>query len=75
MVKQLIRHGNSTALVLDKPILEILKISDETVFEISTDGRNIILSPQNDCSQEGCVLDSLAKINKKYGTVLAKLGE
>jgi hypothetical protein len=55
--------------------LEILKISTETVFEISTDGRNIILSPQNDCSQERSILDSLAKINKKYGTVLAKLSE
>ena len=75
MVKRLIQHGNSVALVIDKPILEILKISNDTAFELSTDGKNIILSPQNDYSQEKKILNSLEKINKKYGSVLKRLGE
>jgi antitoxin component of MazEF toxin-antitoxin module len=75
MVKQLIQHGNSAALVIDKPILEMLHISFETAFELSTDGKNIILSPQSVPSQENDVLASLEKINKKYANVLAKLGE
>jgi antitoxin component of MazEF toxin-antitoxin module len=75
MVKQLIKHGNSAAIVIDKPILEMLHISSETSFELSTDGRNLILSPQGEVSQEKCVLESLEKINKKYSRVLAKLGE
>lgn len=75
MVKRLIQHGNSVALVIDKPILEILKISNDTAFELSTDGKNIILSPQNDYSQEKNILNSLEKINKKYGSVLKRLGE
>ena len=40
MVKKLIQHGNSVALVIDKPIMEILNISNETTFKISTDGKN-----------------------------------
>ena len=75
MVKRLTQHGNSVALVIDKPILEILKISNDTAFELSTDGKNIILSPQNDYSQEKNILNSLEKINKKYGSVLKRLGE
>jgi len=75
MVKKLIQHGNSVALVIDKPIMEILKITNETVFELSTDGKNLILSPQIENNQEDTIIHSLEKINKRYGTVLKRLGE
>jgi len=75
MVKRLIQHGNSAALVIDKPIMEILNITNETTFELSTDGKNLILSPQVEYSQERDIMQSLAKINQKYGTVLKQLGE
>jgi len=75
MIKRLIQHGNSAALVIDKPIMEILKITNETTFELSTDGKNLILSPQIEHSQEMNILNSLGKINKKYGSVLRRLGE
>jgi antitoxin component of MazEF toxin-antitoxin module len=74
MIKKLIQHGNSVALVIDKPIMEMLKITNEPSFELSTDGKNIILSPQNVTNQESNILDSLEKINGKYGNVLKKLG-
>jgi antitoxin component of MazEF toxin-antitoxin module len=75
MVKKLIRHGNSSALVIDKPIMEILNITNETTFELTTDGRNLILSPQTEYTQEKDILNSLEKINKKHGAVLKRLGE
>jgi len=75
MVKKLIQHGNSAALIIDKPIMEMLNITNETTFEVSTDGRNLILSPQVENTQESDILSSLEKINKKYGSVLKRLGE
>ena len=75
MVKRLIQHGNSVALVIDKPIMEMLNISNDTTFEISTDGKNLILSPQSRPNQQNDIMNSLEKINKKYGKVLKKLGE
>jgi len=75
MIKKLIQHGNSAALVIDKPIMDILNITNETTFELTTDGRNLILSPQTEYTQEKDVLLSLEKINKKYGPVLKRLGE
>ena len=75
MVKRLIQHGNSAALVIDKPIMEILNITNETTFELSTDGKNLILSPQVEYNQEKDIIQSLEKINKKYGTVLKQLGK
>ncbi len=38
MLKKLTRHGNSLALVIDKGVLDLLKIDDETLLDISTDG-------------------------------------
>ena len=75
MVKKLIQHGNSAALVIDKPIMEILNITNETTFELSTDGKNLILSPQVENNQEETVIHSLERVNKKYGAVLRRLGE
>jgi len=75
MVKKLIQHGNSAALIIDKPIMDILKITNETTFELSTDGKNLILSPQPENNQEKIIINSLEKINQKYGAVLKKLGE
>jgi len=75
MVKKLIKHGNSAALIIDKPIMEILNITNETTFELTTDGKNLILSPQGKHNNEKNIMESLKKINKKYGNILMKLGE
>ncbi len=71
----MIKHGNSAALVIDKPIMEMQKITNETTFEMYTEGKNLILSPQNKHNQEQNILDLLEKIYKKYGAVLKRLGE
>ena len=44
MIKYLTRHGNSLALVIDRPILDLLKITPEAPLEISTDGQRITIS-------------------------------
>ena len=43
MIKKLVPHGNSAALIIDKPILDILKVDMDTPLEITTDGKNIII--------------------------------
>jgi antitoxin component of MazEF toxin-antitoxin module len=75
MTKKLIQHGNSVALVIDKPILDLLNVNIDTPLEISTDGKNIILSPQSIPNNEQDILTSLEKINRKFGKALKKLGE
>ena len=66
MIKHLVKHGNSAALIIEKPILELLKIKLDTPLEISTDGKNIIISPQKGEKGEERVFESLVKINKNY---------
>ena len=45
MVKMLTRHGNSLALVLDRGVLDLLKIDAKTPLEITTDGQVLIVAP------------------------------
>jgi antitoxin component of MazEF toxin-antitoxin module len=75
MIKKMIQHGNSSALIIDKPILELLKINSDTPLEISTDGKNIIISPVQDKNRLKKLNKSLDHINKKYRDTLKKLAE
>jgi antitoxin component of MazEF toxin-antitoxin module len=75
MVKKLIQHGNSAALILDKPILDLLNFELDTPLEITTDGKNLIISAQTIQNGEKDILKSLEKINKRYSHALKKLGE
>jgi antitoxin MazE len=75
MIKKLTKHGNSLALVIDRPILDLLKIDPETALDISTDGKHLIITPANlsprrkkfDAAQEWA--------HKRYGTAFQKLAE
>jgi antitoxin component of MazEF toxin-antitoxin module len=75
MTKRLIQHGNSAALVIDKAILDLLNVKIDTPLEITTDGKNIIISPQNDQNSESIILASLEKINQKHSKALRKLAK
>lgn len=45
MRKKLSAIGNSLGVVIEKPILELLKIDRDTELEMSTDGTRLILEP------------------------------
>lgn len=75
MRKTLIRHGNSLALVIDKPILEMLQISADTPLEMTTDGDSILISPVRDKKRQAQLRASLEKINRKFGDDLKRLAE
>jgi antitoxin component of MazEF toxin-antitoxin module len=45
MVKRIVPIGNSYGLIIDKAILELLKITPDTELELSTDGTRLIVEP------------------------------
>ncbi|MCI5052631.1 MAG: hypothetical protein MRY21_05805 [Simkaniaceae bacterium] len=72
--KKLTKHGNSYALVIEKAILELLGIDDQTLLQISTpDGSTIVVTPIHE--EEKDISKSLSKVNKKYKKTLKKLAE
>lgn len=73
MIKKLTKHGNSMALVIDKAILEILKISEATPLEVSTNGESLTISPVRDEKRLKKFESALSKVNKKYGKALKNM--
>jgi antitoxin MazE len=45
MVKHLQAVGNSSGIIIDKPILDLLRISPDTELDVSTDGERLIITP------------------------------
>jgi antitoxin component of MazEF toxin-antitoxin module len=45
MIKQLRKVGNSNALILDKPILEILGLEEDGQVELTIQDGNLIVTP------------------------------
>lgn len=75
MNKTLIKHGNSLALVIDKPILEMLHITADTPLELTTNGDVILIRPIRDKRRQRQLKASLDKLNEKFGDDLQRLAE
>ncbi len=45
MTKKLTRHGNSFALIIDKPLLRLLDISEKTSLDLSIEDGALIIRP------------------------------
>jgi antitoxin MazE len=75
MIKRLTQHGNSAALIIDKPVLDLLKITMDTPLEIATDGQNLIISPVNSARREQRFRAALEAVNRRHGKTLKALAE
>jgi len=75
MIKTLTKHGNSYALVIEKPILELLRVSPETSFEIVTDGQCLVLTPVRDSEEEKKFQNALDMVHKRFGRAMKRLAE
>lgn len=75
MIKTLTKHGNSYALVIDKPVLELLRVTPETPFEIITDGQCLVLTPVRDAKEDKEFQDALAMVHKRFGRAMKRLAE
>ena len=75
MIKTLTKHGNSFALIIDKAILELLRIGPDQPLEITTDGTSLTVRPVSDPKRAARFEKSLKRVNRKYGKTLKKLAE
>ena len=74
MKKTFQKHGNSLALVIDKPILDLLKVDQNTPVEIEIVQNPLGLRITPISGIEDQELDDiLGRVNKKYGKMLKRL--
>jgi len=75
MVKFLTKVGNSEAIVIDKAILSLLQISSTTPLEITTDGKNLVISPVSDPNKVKEVEKAYRSVKKRFSRSLKRLAD
>ncbi len=75
MIKKLTKHGNSLALVIDRPILDLLRIDSETALEITTDGKQLIVAPSNGSARRKKFEEAQEMAHRRYSKAFRKLAE
>ncbi|MGE0492318.1 MAG: AbrB/MazE/SpoVT family DNA-binding domain-containing protein [Vulcanimicrobiota bacterium] len=73
MIKTLTKHGNSHALILDRAIMELLEIDGNTPIKITTDGKQLILTPIREPQTD--LKKALTRVNQRHGGALRRLAE
>ncbi|MGD0580471.1 MAG: AbrB/MazE/SpoVT family DNA-binding domain-containing protein [Bryobacteraceae bacterium] len=75
MVKKLTKHGNSLALIIDRPILDLLKIDPETALDVSTDGKQLFVAPVKPTARRKKFDAAQEWAHKRYGRAFRTLAE
>ncbi|NLE68182.1 MAG: AbrB/MazE/SpoVT family DNA-binding domain-containing protein [Lentisphaerae bacterium] len=75
MIKKLTKHGNSYAMVIEKPILELLHTTPDTPFEIISDGRSLVLTPVRSSEESKKFDEAVAMVHKRFGKAMKRLAE
>jgi len=75
MIKRLTALGNSSALIIDKPILELLHITPQTDLNITTDGKSLTVSPVGTVMTDDAFKAAHEKVLKRHSKTFNKLAK
>lgn len=77
MKKNLTRNGNSYALTLDKPLMELLSMTPDMPMEIRTDGQSLLVTPLRpvDPARTRAFLEAVNQVNTAFGPMLQSLAK
>jgi antitoxin component of MazEF toxin-antitoxin module len=75
MLKQLIRHGNSRAIVIDKAILQAAGLDENALFQIVVDSNTGITIQSVKPTNGELFKDSLRKTLKKHDKLFKGLSK
>ena len=73
MIKTLKRHGNSMALVIEKPMMEALGITAETPLQVTVNGNALVVTPANVGVGPERMKAITKELRKRYGPMLKRL--
>jgi antitoxin component of MazEF toxin-antitoxin module len=75
MTKTLTRHGNSLALVIDKPILDQMGVDEKTPLTLAFDGRCLVIARASSKARRKIVRSAIDEIHHEFGNAMKKLAE
>jgi antitoxin component of MazEF toxin-antitoxin module len=76
MTKKLVKHGNSLALLIEKPILKILGIDEHTDLQVKIEGNSLIIEAAGkEKTRHDEIREIAQQIMDQYDPVFRKLSK
>lgn len=75
MIKKLQKHGNSAALIIEKPVMQALGITEETPLQVTVSGNALVITPANVGVGPEQMKTIIKDIRSRYGSMLKRLAE
>lgn len=75
MMKKLIKHGNSRAIVVDKALLEAAGLSENTLFQISVSPSGGLVIQSVEPNQTEIFQEKFDELNQKYKNLMQRLAD
>jgi antitoxin MazE len=75
VIRKLTKQGNSTCLVIERPLRELLDIDTNTLLKISVEGRRLIIEPLTEKDREGKFRKALADTKGEFAPALKRLAK
>ena len=75
MFKKLTRQGNSTALILDRQIMQLLEIDKDSIVKVTVNGRKLIVEPLSDDDRATRIKAIQQKTLKKNAELFKRLAK
>ena len=72
-IKHLSRVGNSSALLIDRPILEMLDITEQTPLKLSIEGRRLIVEPLSEQEVRQRFGKAADKVERRHAKLFKRL--
>jgi hypothetical protein len=75
MIKRLIKHGNSRAIVVDKPLLEAAGIAENALFQISVNPSGGLVIQSIADNKADIFREKFKELNKKHSKLMQNLAD
>lgn len=73
--KKLTRQGNSTALIIDRQLMEMTGIERDAVVKISVQGHKLLIEPLSDRERRAKVAEIQQKAMKRNAELFRRLAK
>lgn len=75
MIKKLTRLGNSSALVIDRPLMELMEIDNDTELKVTVEGRKLTIEPLDEKDRAKRFRQVVQKTGRKNAELFRRLAK
>ena len=75
MIKRLTRQGNSAALIIDRTLMDLLGIDQDTELKLTVTGRKLMIEPIEETERSKKFKEASARVMKKNAELFRRLAK